>query len=176
MFIFSYARYLDSNELKAKLAESGQDGAVVEFGQVLRIATKHNFEAIQDDCRYVLWSIITHCPAQWSRMEALKPMQNFQFLQIAFDNNLEYYQLILQFGLGTILHPKLSKSLILNSFGEKMEADHPGILDEISQCMTHVLWNIFDFSEDLEEGEEDAVQEFGEVLPRFGEKLSTMSH
>ncbi|KIJ44552.1 hypothetical protein M422DRAFT_252168 [Sphaerobolus stellatus SS14] len=137
------------------MAESDQDGAVVEFGQVLRIATKHNFKAIQDDCHCMLWSIIAHCPAQWGRMESLKPMQIFPFLQIAFENNLEYYQIILQFGLGTMLQLKESRSIILNLYGEEMEADHPGILDELSQGMTNVFWGISQFSEDLEkEGEE----------------------
>ncbi|KIJ30213.1 hypothetical protein M422DRAFT_268266 [Sphaerobolus stellatus SS14] len=148
------AKYLDSNELKAKMAESGQDSAVVEFGQVFRIAIKHNFKEIQGDCHYMLYSIIAHCPAQWGRMESLKPMQIFQFLQIAFESNLEYYQITLQFGLGTMLELKESRTIILNSCGEGMGAGHPGILDELYQEMTNVLWNVSDFSEVLEkEGE-----------------------
>ncbi|KIJ28021.1 hypothetical protein M422DRAFT_270711 [Sphaerobolus stellatus SS14] len=73
-----------------------------------------------------------------------------EFGQIAFENNLEYYQIILQFGLGTMLQLKESRTIILNLYGEEMEADHPGILDELSQGMTNVLWGISQFSEDLE--------------------------
>ncbi|KIJ53369.1 hypothetical protein M422DRAFT_242514 [Sphaerobolus stellatus SS14] len=175
MRVTSNVRHLDSEELKAKMAESDQDGAIVEFGQVLRITTKHNLKAIQDDCHCMLWSIIVHCPEQWGRMESLRPMQIFQFLQIAFESNLEYYQIILQFGLGTMLQLKERRTIILNTYEEKMEADHPGILDELSQGMTKVLWGISQFSKDLEkEGEE--VQDFGGGLHSFGNTLSKMSH
>ncbi|KIJ48087.1 hypothetical protein M422DRAFT_248259 [Sphaerobolus stellatus SS14] len=146
--ILSGDKHLDPGLLLMQNPALAEDTTLLEFGRIFRIALKHDFEAIKDECNSVLWKIMAHTPSQWSRMSSLTPLQVFRFLEIAFEHDLEYYQTVLQFCLGTMLQCKEMRPLLLN-YTAQIEAHWPDIFDDLAWSMVLVMHGLPQFTQVL---------------------------